>query len=166
MHLCSVSAHTKGQRTEKASYASERPPRYMHSASSLPPPPLPPLPECRSEHCSLAFAGSCTAMRSLCLLPLSHPLPSPSHPTPRSHSSPFYLSLLPSISPSISTPPLNFQSHSGAEDIPPFSLFPPLPSFLIIHAQILAHIPSLPPCRRRLHPRIFFVFLPSNPHAI
>lgn len=42
VHLCYVSAHTKGQRTEKASYASERPPRYMRSASSSPP--LPPHP--------------------------------------------------------------------------------------------------------------------------
>lgn len=36
------------------------------------------------------------------------------------------------------------------------SLFP-LPPF-IIHTEILAHIPSLPPSHRRLHPRIFFFF--------
>lgn len=154
VHLCSVSVHTKGQRTEKASYASERP-SEIHSLCLFLSSPSSPSRECRSEHCSLAFAGSCTAMRSLCLLPLSHPLPSPSSPLPLSHSPPFSLSLLPSLSPSISTPPLNFQSHSSAEDIPPFSFFPPLPPFPIIHAEILAHIPSLPPTHRRLHPRIF-----------
>lgn len=84
-------------------------------------------------------------MRSLCLLPLSHPLPLPLLSATSLSLSPFHLSLLPSLSPSISTPPLNFQSHSSAEDIPPFSLFPPLPSFPIIHAETLAHIPSLPP---------------------
>lgn len=37
--LAFVSARTKGQRTERASYVSERPPRYIHGS---PPPPRPP----------------------------------------------------------------------------------------------------------------------------
>lgn len=88
-----------------------------------------PLCECRSEHCSrpLAFAESCTAMRSLCLLPLSSsPLPLLS----AASLPPVHLSLLPSLAPSISAPLLNFQSHSGAEDIPPFPSFPFLPHSL------------------------------------
>lgn len=58
-----------------------------------------PLGECRSEHCSrpLAFTESCTAMRSLCLLPLSSStLPllwlSLSHPS-TSLSFPLFLTL-------------------------------------------------------------------------
>lgn len=72
-------------------------------------------------------------MRSLCLLPLSSsPLPPPQPLSPS-------LPLLPSLSLSISLPLLNFQSHSGAEDIPPF----PIPPFPLTHAEILAHIQSL-----------------------
>jgi len=69
----------------------QKDPQDIYSLSlSLPPSLAPPLPlrECRSEHCSrpLAFAESCTVMRSLCLSPRSSsPLPLPylslSHPS-------------------------------------------------------------------------------------
>lgn len=147
---------------------------------TLTPSASPPLCERRSEHCSrpLAFAESCTAMRSLCLLPLSSPpLPPPLPWLARSFLSlpPIHISLLPWLSPSISTPLLNFQSHNGAEDIPPFPSFPPSSAHslsLLLQSKPTSSLSGPSPaaprlsCRRSRRLLALRIFLPSNPRAI
>lgn len=116
--LCLSTLKVKGA---KRPVMLQKDPEDMNSlSSSSAPPPLSVNAVATIVLHPLAFSESCTAMRSLCLFASLFLSPPPSHSFPLS----------------ISPPLLNFQSHSGAEDIPPFPLLLPssssFSSFLVL----------------------------------